>query len=180
MAHPCLDVPSKGEILSPSLDSEKNPSLPNPLVEALELYLGYAIVPSEGIHMDRERYHKYMYLAAAVWNWILAIVFLTLPRIDMSYFMLAGDTIPPTMLWFDCFMGLVFGFGIGFYLISRSTAENHGLVQIAIFEKCWVFVIGLYYFLLAEASLLVLGVVTGDLIFGLLFLEDLLAIKGKQ
>lgn len=180
MAHLRLDVLWKGEIRSPSLDSKMNPSLPGLLVEALELYLGYAIAPSEGTHVDRERYHKYMYLAAAVWNWILAVVFLALPRIDISYFFLAGDTIPPTMLWFDCFMGLVFGFGIGFYLISRSTAENHGLVQIAIFEKCWVFVIGLYYFLLAEASLLVLVVVTGDLLFGLLFLEDLLAIKGKQ
>lgn len=130
--------------------------------------------------MEREVYHKYMYITAAIWNWVLAVVFLTLPRIDISYFWLAGDTIPPTLLWFDCFMGLVFGFGIGFYLISRNTAENHGLIQIAVFEKCWVFIVGLYYFLMAEASVFVLAVVTGDLIFGLLFLEDLLAITGRR
>ena len=127
--------------------------------------------------VNREVYHRYMYLVADLWNWILAVTFLTLPRIDIHYFSLAGDTIPPTLLWFDCFMGLVFAFGIGFYLISLDMHKNHGLVMIAVFEKVWVFVIGLYYFLIAEASALVLAVVTGDLIFGLLFLEDLLAVR---
>jgi hypothetical protein len=118
-----------------------------------------------------------MYFIAAVWNWVLAITFLVLPRIDINNFSLAGDTIPPTLLWFDSFMGLVFAFGIGFYLISLSMKENHGLIQVAIFEKCWVFVIGLYYFLIAQASIWVVAVVTGDLIFGVLFLEDLIAIR---
>ncbi len=117
-----------------------------------------------------------MYTCAAIWNWVLAVVFLVLPRIDINYFMIAGDTIPPTLLWFDSFMGLVFVFGIGFYLISLNITENHGLIRVAIFEKVWVFIIGLYYFLLTEASVWVLAVVTGDLVFGLLFLEDLKAI----
>lgn len=118
-----------------------------------------------------------MYSFAAIWNWVLAITFLVLPRIDISYFSLAGDTIPPTLLWFDCFMGLVFAFGIGFYLVSLNPAKNHGLVKIAAFEKVWVFVIGISYFLIGEASLILVGVVLGDLIFGLLFIEDLLAIR---
>ena len=117
-----------------------------------------------------------MYLIAAIWNWVLAITFLILPRIDINYFSLAGDTIPPTLLWFDCFMGLVFAFGIGFYLVSLDPQKNHGLVKIAAFEKVWVFIIGFSYFLIGEASLLLLGVVLGDLIFGILFIEDLLAI----
>jgi len=83
---------------------------------------------------------------------------------------------PPTLLWFDCFFGLTIAFGLGFYFISRSVAENHGLVKIAIFEKTWVFVMGLYYFLIAQASIWVLVVVSGDLLFGILYLEDLRSI----
>lgn len=100
--------------------------------------------------------------------------FLILPRIDLAYFSLAGPMAPPpTLLWFDSFFGLVFAFGLGFYLISKSLTENHGLVKIAIFEKVWVFLMGLYYFLIAQASLWVLVIVSGDLLFGILFLEDL-------
>ncbi|MHA1770951.1 MAG: hypothetical protein ACTSYL_07260 [Candidatus Thorarchaeota archaeon] len=127
--------------------------------------------------MNRDNYHRSMYLVAAIWNWILAVTFLILPRIDINYFSLAGDTIPPTLLWFDEFMGLVFAFGIGFYIISLDIHQNHGLIQISIFEKVWVFIIGVSYFLVSQASILLVAIVTGDLIFGLLFLEDLLAIR---
>lgn len=118
-----------------------------------------------------------MYTIAAVWNWILSVGFLILPRIDIAYFSIAGPMAPPpTLLWFDSFFGLVFAFGLGFYFISKSTTDNHGLVKIAIFEKTWVFVIGLYYFLITQASIWVLVVVSGDLLFGILFLEDLRAV----
>lgn len=127
--------------------------------------------------MNRERYHKLMFLSAAFWNWILAIAFLTLPRISMDYFYVAGPYIPESMLWFDSFMGLIFAFGIGFYLVSLNPRENHGLIKMAVFEKVWVFIIGLSNFLTATASIWVFAVVLGDLIFGLLFIEDLLSIK---
>lgn len=118
-----------------------------------------------------------MYTIAAVWNWILAVSFLILPRIDMNYFTIAGPVeAPPTLLWFDSFFGLVFAFGLGFYFISRSTSENHGLIKISIFEKAWVFVIGVFYYLIAQASIWVVVVVSGDLLFGVLFFEDLRAI----
>ena len=131
--------------------------------------------------MDRESYHKNMYTIAAIWNWILAVGFLILPRIDIAYFAIAGPVDPPnTMLWFDSFFGLVFAFGLGFYLISKSTTDNHGLIQISVFEKCWVFLMGIGTFLIGQASIWVVTVVVGDLIFGLLFLEDLLAIRKMQ
>jgi len=128
--------------------------------------------------MERSKYHRTMFFIAAIWNWALAISFLILPRIDIGLFSLAGDVpAPPTLLWFDSFMGLVFAFGIGFYLVSRNVEKNHGLIAMASFEKVWVFIIGLYYFLIAQASLTLLLVVSGDLIFGILFIEDLLAIR---
>ncbi len=129
--------------------------------------------------MEREKYHKYMFTIAAIWNWILAVAFMILPRIDINYLYLAGDTIPPTMLWYDAFMGLVFIFGIGFYLVSLNIAENHGFIKIACFEKVWVFIIPFYYFLIAQATIWVVAFVTVDLIFGFLFMEDLRAITRK-
>ena len=118
-----------------------------------------------------------MFLCAAIWNWVLAIVFLALPRIDMNYFVAVGLVIPNTMLWFDSFMGLVFAFGLGFYIVSRNMNENHGLILVAAFEKTWVFIIGAIWFVLGSASIWVVLFVTGDLIFGLLFMEDLRAIR---
>ena len=127
--------------------------------------------------MERSIYHKYMYTIAAIWNWILAVGFLILPRIDMGYFSLAGPIeAPPTLLWFDNFFGFVFIFGLGYYLISKSMTQNHGFIKICICEKIWVFILGIAYFLIGQASLLVVLVASGDFIFGLLFLEDFRAI----
>ena len=118
-----------------------------------------------------------MFLAAAIWNWTLAIGFLLLSRIDINLFLVFGLDIPNTMLWFDSFMGMVFVFGIGFYLVSKNMKENHGLILMACFEKFTVFIIPFIWFFLGQASIWVVGFVTGDLIFGLLFIEDLLAIR---
>ena len=114
-----------------------------------------------------------MYTVAAIWNWAFAVSFLILPRIDMAYFSLAGPIeAPPSLLWFDNFFGYVFIFGLGYYFISRSMNENYGLIKICICEKTWVFIIGIAYFLIGQASLLVIIVASGDFIFGLLFFED--------
>ncbi len=127
--------------------------------------------------LERERYHRLVFLFAAIWNWTLAIAFLVLPRIDINYFLVTGLVIPNTMLWFDSFLGLVFAFGLGFYFVSKSVKENHGLIQMAVFEKFWVFIVGVIWFILGQASGLVVLFVTGDLILGLLFIEDLIAIR---
>jgi hypothetical protein len=127
--------------------------------------------------MDRSKYHRLLFLIAAIWNWVLAASFLILPRINISYFLLGGYTIPPSLLWFDCFMGEILAFGIGFYIVSLNVNANHGIIAIGTFEKLWVFTLSLYYFLIHEATPLLLLVVIGDLLFALLFLEDLRAIR---
>jgi hypothetical protein len=120
-----------------------------------------------------------MFLVAALWNWILAIVFLILPRIDESYFTTVGLVIPNTLLWLDSFSGLIIAFGIGFYLVSKDMSKNHGLIQMAVFEKFLVFIVGAGWFFFGQASMLVVLVVFVDLIFGFLFIESLLAIRKK-
>ncbi|MFW9812432.1 MAG: hypothetical protein ACFFF9_08240 [Candidatus Thorarchaeota archaeon] len=127
--------------------------------------------------MDRERYHRMIFLTAAVWNMILGAAFFILPRIDIGYFIATGLVIPNTLLWFDSFVGLVFIFGIGFYLVSKDMMENHGIIKMSLFEKNWVFIVGVAWFFLGQASFLVVAFVTVDFVLGLLFLEDLLAIR---
>lgn len=118
-----------------------------------------------------------MFLAAAIWNWLLAISFFSLSRIDINLFLTFGLDIPNTMLWFDSFMGMVFVFGLGFYFVSKNMKENHGLILMACFEKFMVFTIPMVWFILGQASIWVVLFVTGDLIFGFLFIEDLIAIR---
>ena len=118
-----------------------------------------------------------MFTAAALWNWALAFGFLALSRIDINLFLAFGLDVPNTMLWFDSFMGLVFVFGVGFYLVSKNVKENHGLIQMACIEKILVFIIPLFWFFLGQASIWVVGFVAVDLIFGFLFIEDLIAIR---
>jgi hypothetical protein len=118
-----------------------------------------------------------MFLTAAFWNWILAIIFFVLPRLDEEYFTATGLVIPNTLLWFDSFVGLVFIFGIGFFLVSQNMMENHGIIKMAVCEKSWVFVAGLAWFFWGQASILVVMFVTVDLFFGVLFVEELLAIR---
>ncbi|MFW9808517.1 MAG: hypothetical protein ACFFE6_03960 [Candidatus Thorarchaeota archaeon] len=130
--------------------------------------------------MNRERYHRLMFLTAALWNWILAIIFFVLPRIDEEYFTATGLVIPNTLLWFDSFLGLVFIFGIGSFLVSQNILENHGIIKMAIFEKSWVFVAGIAWFFWGQASILVVVFVAVDLFFGVLFVEDLRAIRKRR
>lgn len=118
-----------------------------------------------------------IFLTAAVWNMILGAAFFILPRIDIGYFIATGLVIPNTLLWFDSFIGLVFIFGIGFYLVSKDMMENHGIIKMSLFEKNWVFIVGVAWFFLGQASFLVVAFVTVDFVLGLLFLEDLLAIR---
>ena len=128
--------------------------------------------------LDRRKYHRVMFTIAAFWNWIVAVTFIILPRIDISYFSIAGDVPPPnTLLWFDSFMGFIFVFGIGYYIISLNIEKNHGLIAMVSIEKAWVFVLAVLYFVIGEASGIVVAIATVDIIFGILFIEQLFAIR---
>ena len=90
----------------------------------------------------------------------------------MAYFSLAGDVPPPpTLLWADSFFLMVFVVGLLLYAISINFEVGQGFIPVVIFEKVMVFVVGLFYFIIGEASILVLAFVAVDLLFGILFLE---------
>jgi hypothetical protein len=122
--------------------------------------------------MDRKRYHSLLFKIAAIWNWVLAVSFIVLPRIDIGYFSLAGDVPPPpTLLWADSFFLLVFVVGLLLYAISVNYEISQSFIPVVMFEKVTIFIVGLFYFIIGEASILVVGFVSGDLILGILFME---------
>lgn len=128
--------------------------------------------------LERERYHSLLFKGAALWNCIIGLTFIVLPRIDMAYFSLAGDVPPPpTLLWADSFFLMVIVVGLLLYAISMNPDTSKGFIPVVMFEKVMIFAFGLAYFLIGEASILVLGFVTGDLILGILFSEHLMALR---
>ncbi|MFW9966996.1 MAG: hypothetical protein ACFFEA_07565 [Candidatus Thorarchaeota archaeon] len=131
--------------------------------------------------MNRERYHSILFKLAAFWNCILAVSFVVMPRIDIGYFSLAGDVPPPpTLLWFDSFFLMVFVVGLLLYTISINPQVGQGFIPVVIFEKVTVFIVGLLYFFIGEASILLVAFVAGDLLFGILFSEHWLSSRKKE
>ena len=126
--------------------------------------------------LEREQYHQHLFLIAAIWNWFFSIL-LVLPRLDQNFFTALELIVPNTMIWYDSLIGLVFIFGLGFYLVSQNRTENHGLIMIAILAKFWIFIVDITWFLLEQLSIGSAMVAIGDLVFGILFLEDLRAIR---
>jgi hypothetical protein len=126
--------------------------------------------------LDRVRYHKLLFTAAAIWNCGLAIVFGALSRLVPDAFTMVGLQTPLTFLWFDTFLAFIFSLGLGFYFVSLDMMKNHGLIKMAIFWKVAVFSVALLHFISGDASLWVILISSIDLLFGILFTEDLRAI----
>ncbi|MFX1298933.1 MAG: hypothetical protein ACFFD2_29255, partial [Promethearchaeota archaeon] len=125
--------------------------------------------------MEREKYYKYLFIIGAIWNWMVAIsLFL------MSIFMLEltasifGIVVPPSLVWFHIVVGLIFLFGIGYYIVGRDISKNRGIVIIGSIEKFLFFIILLIYFFLGHLNIFAVLLVIVDFGFGCLFLEFLI------
>jgi uncharacterized membrane protein YdcZ (DUF606 family) len=91
-----------------------------------------------------------------------------------SAFELFGMAAPPNLYFFNGMMGFVFVFGIGYIIVSRNIKENHSIVVLGgVIGKLIVFVNGVVAVSLGQANATVLGVVTIDLLFVILFVEFL-------
>ena len=122
--------------------------------------------------MDKNSYYKYMFIVAALYNWIMAVVFILLSILSPSSVEDFGVDIPPTWFFAHAFYLFVCLFGLLFYVTGRSLEKYHGLAPIFVLEKVGAFITGLLYFLMGEtnAAAFVIGAI-GDLIFGILFFE---------
>ena len=132
--------------------------------------------------MDFDKYYKYMFLIAAIWNIALGLImFLFYP----IAFPLMGIIIPNTPLFVQVASLLIIVFGISYFIVSLNPEDNKGIVQVGAIGKVLVFFLlywyaantnpftiffnPMFFFLTMNYSLLLIGLV--DLIFGLLFIE---------
>lgn len=77
-------------------------------------------------------YYVVGFRIAAAWNIVIAIVMLVIDTWFSSVLDLTSES-PPT--WFYVAVGAVIVLGFGYYLVSRDTAENHGIVVLGILAK---------------------------------------------
>ena len=127
--------------------------------------------------MDKNAYYKKMFLIAALWNWILAIIMILLSIAAPSSAKDFGMEIPLTWFFFQSFWFFVFLFGILFFATSQNLEKYHGLASIFVLEKVGIFIITLVYYLMGDVNEAAFSMVIVDLIFGILFLEFWLKFK---
>ncbi|NVM27243.1 MAG: hypothetical protein HWN65_00265 [Candidatus Helarchaeota archaeon] len=131
--------------------------------------------------MDREKYYKHLFLIGAIWNWIVAISLLLLSIFMLDVAALIFEmAIPPSLIWFHVVVGIVFIFGVGYYLISRDLNKNHGIVVLGVFEKYFFFLTLLVYFILGDINIYAVLFGAVDFVFGCLFIEFLIKFKNKM
>ncbi len=129
-------------------------------------------------NLDKKKYYKYMFLSAALWNFIVGGINLLL-----TIFMLPATAalleleIPPTLFFIQGVLLFVIIIGIGLFIVSLDISKNHGIAQMIIFEKFLMFILGLVYFLIGEINYVLLLIVIVDLLYGILFLEFVLNVK---
>ncbi|MFX1299028.1 MAG: hypothetical protein ACFFD2_29740 [Promethearchaeota archaeon] len=130
--------------------------------------------------MDKEKYYKYLFYIGAIWNWIVAIslLFASLLFLDLiaNFF---GILIPPSLIWFHIVVGIIFLFGIGYYIVAKDLTKNRGVVILGSIEKFLFFGVILLYYLLGDVNIFAILLVAVDFIFGCLYFEFLVN-KGQS
>ncbi|MFX0139772.1 MAG: hypothetical protein ACFFDN_39395 [Candidatus Hodarchaeota archaeon] len=127
--------------------------------------------------MERKKYYKYMFLIGAIWNLVIGLMFIALsPLVDILVPMF-GMEVPPSLIFYHSFFGIVTVFGIGYYLVARDITKNHGIVMLGTIMKFYAFVLYLIYFILGYSNFLPILFVIVDLIFACLFVEFFISFK---
>ena len=75
--------------------------------------------------MTRDKYYRLLFLVAAIWAWLVSIPYVFVYRYT---FPMVGMLVPESPVWFFFSCMCVAVFGIGYYIVSRNTGKNHGIV----------------------------------------------------
>jgi hypothetical protein len=124
--------------------------------------------------MERKAYYKWLFLIGAFWNWGAAVLFFFWCAPIFAWLNMQPLNYPGIM---QLAMALVFALGVGYYWVSKNIHKNHDIVRLGIIAKTLAFLVLVYHYLIGNLNLLLAlsGVV--DLIFALLFIEFLMAVK---
>ena len=118
-----------------------------------------------------------MFIIGALWNLILGLMFFLFPALGDTVYDITGTEVPPSLVFYHAFFGIVFIFGIGYYLVARDLDKNHAIVLLGAIAKTFVFLLFLIYFIIGDSNIVPVIFVIGDLIFACLFAEFLINYK---
>jgi hypothetical protein len=121
---------------------------------------------------SRMVYYRWMFLAAAAWNAFAAGAVLFLLT-NAVFRMRLGISHRADPLVLQLLSSCLFLFGLGYYWVSRTLSENHGIVKLGFVGKILVFIL---FFSHALAGTIPVGLAVPtvvDLLFAALFLEFL-------
>lgn len=110
---------------------------------------------------------RLLFRAAALFNWSVAIPLWIAPVPLATLLGLAP--IPTDILYTDLFAVLVMTFGIGYWRVGADPARNRVMVEMGICGKLLVVLVGYQHFLAGSTNLPFAALVTGDLLWALLF-----------
>ena len=117
------------------------------------------------------RFFRTMFFLAALWNLGAALQGLFFP--EAQFLLLFGERLDTgefhQALLYRSFAIAVLLFGIGYYLVSKDTSQNRGIVWLGALGKVIVFAFFTEAFLKEKATPLAWGVSFGDLLWALLF-----------
>ncbi|TFF97352.1 MAG: hypothetical protein EU547_04550 [Promethearchaeota archaeon] len=124
--------------------------------------------------MNKEKYYKYLFIIGAIFNWIVSSTFLIVSLLIPDIFHLFGTSRPPTLFFLHSLLGLIFVYGIGYFIVGLDINKNRGCVWLGVLSKLSFFTFCVIYFLLRDLELIIVILGSLDFIFACFFIEFLI------
>ncbi len=125
---------------------------------------------------QKDRYYKIMFTSAAIFNWCAATLWL-IDFEGMFQFMGGGDVpqSPVFNLILQCLSMIIIVFGGVYYSIGQNprSPTSQAFAIVGSIGKFFLALIFYYYAIQGDIPLALAGVVTGDFIYTILFIEYL-------
>jgi len=127
--------------------------------------------------LDKEKYYKYLFIVAGLYNIINSLIFLLASLFMIEVFPMFGVAVPPSFVWLHLTLLLIIMFGIGYFIVARDLSDNHGVVVIGGLSKVIFAAVTFIYMILGEVGFMVFALGAVDIVFVCLFVEFLLKYK---
>jgi hypothetical protein len=124
--------------------------------------------------MAKAKYYKYLFYIGAIFNWLVSSNFLILSILVPNIFELFGTSTPPTLFFLHALLGLIFVYGIGYFIVGLDIDKNRGCVWLGVLSKMSFFTFCVIYFILGDLDLIIVILGSLDFIFACLFIEFLI------
>ena len=133
--------------------------------------------PASGVHVQppaRLNWYRRLFLAAAWWNWLVALLSLFADKKIRSFLRMPPLTDSLNLhLSISCICLL----GIGYYWVAKDVSRNHAIAKLGMIGKLGVFSIFLGHVIEGDIPFALAAPAVIDLIFAVLFLEFLVRMR---